>query len=77
MKGRQPDWKSDLASTAPPPPQNSGNSADNRSGESRKRPWHPPTVKTVALDQTFSGSKENTFQSESEIYHPPGSPPLS
>ncbi len=43
----------------------------------RKRPWHPPTVKTVALDQTFSGPKENMFQSESEIYHPPGSPPPS
>ncbi len=55
----------------PPPPPNSGNSADNRSGESRKRPWCPPTVKTVALDQTFSGPNRSPItENETMTYFP-------
>ncbi len=63
--------RSQPSKNPPPPPQNSGNSADNRSGESRKRLWHPPTVKTVALDQTFSGPNESpNTRSETETYFP-------
>ena len=37
----------------------------------RKRPWHPPTVKTVALDQTFSGPRESpNTTSETQSYFP-------
>ncbi len=54
--------------TTPPPPQNRRNSTGNRSGESRKRPWHPPTVKTVGLDETFSGPKRNSLNSEFQDY---------
>ena len=55
-------------STNPPPPPPRINNRDNptgkRGGESRKRPWHPPTVKTVGLDETFTGPKRNSLNSE-------------